>query len=119
MSRQRIRALTLILLVFLIAAPLSSGDKGLWLSFTSTPQQVLDVAAGGPAPDQTLLLYERTGRMTAAPRPERSDAGSSLDNVGTWIPARSGSGWIITDSVQPPALGEPGADRPAPRAPPA
>jgi hypothetical protein len=119
MSRQRIRVLTLVLLGLLIAAPLSFGDKGLWLSFASTPQQVLDVVAGGLAPEQMLLLHERTGRMIVAPRLERSDAVRSLDDGGIWIPARSGSGWVIADSVQPPALGELYAGRPAPRAPPA
>lgn len=41
MSWRRIRTLTLVLLGLLIAAPLRSGDKGLWLSLAPTPVQLL------------------------------------------------------------------------------
>ena len=122
MSWRRIRALTLLLLVLLIASPLSSGDKGLWLSLASTPVQLLEVASDRLPAEHSILLPDgasRTGRVATAARLERADVAKSLGPAGTaWSPG-SGEQWSTVGSAPPHPHGEPFVARPAPRAPPA
>lgn len=122
MSWRRIRALTLVLLVLLIAAPLSSGDKGLWLSLTATPVQLLESASDGLPAEHSILLPDgagRSGRAATVPRPERADVAKSLGPAGAaWLP-RSGERWTVVVSSPPHPHSELFAARPAPRAPPA
>ena len=122
MSWRRTRGLTVLLLVLLIAAPLSSGDKGLWLSLASSPVQHLDVATDRLPAELSSLLPDgasRAGRATAAARPGRADVARSLGPAGVaWSPG-SGERWTILVSVPPDPHGELFAARPAPRPPPA
>src|SRR4051812_19261775 len=66
MSWRRLRSLTLVLLGLLIAAPLGSGDKGLWLSLVATPAQILDLAADRLPAEHSILLPERASRIARA-----------------------------------------------------
>lgn len=121
MSWRRIRALTLLLLVLLIASPLSSGDKGLWLSLAATPVQLLEAATDGLPAEHSILLPDaasRAGRAATAPRPERADVAKSLGPAGVAWTAQSGERWTTVVSAPPHPHGELFAARPAPRAPP-
>ena len=81
MSRRRIRALTLILLGLLIAAPLSSGDKGLWLSLISTPAHILSIGADSVPAEHAIVVPERAGRAArsiVAPGSERASTSGGI-----------------------------------------
>ena len=121
MSWRRVRALTLVFLGLLIASPLSSGDKGLWLSLASTPVQLLEVASDRLPAEHSILLPDGASRAVraATARTERADAAKSLGPAGTaWSPG-SGERWSTVVSAPPHPHGEPSVARPAPRAPPA
>lgn len=121
MSRRRFRALTLVLLLLIVVAPLSSGDKGLWLSFASTPTQVFEIEARDLPAEHAILVPERgsrAGRAQALPRPERVDVARIVGQVGALASLGYGLGWPLPDIAAHHAHGEPSADRPAPRAPP-
>ena len=121
MSWQRLRALTLLLLVLLVASPLSSGDKGLWLSLASTPVQILDVVTDSLPAEHLILLPDGASRAarTAVTRAERADVAKTLGPAGTaWLPG-SGERWTVVVTAPSPPHGELLAARPAPRAPPA
>ena len=122
MSWRRVRALTPLLLALLIVAPLSSGDKGLWLSLASTPVQHLELAADRLPAELSVLLPDaasRTGRVIAAARPDRAELATSLGPAGVAWSLGFGERWTILVSAQPYPHGEVFAARPAPRAPPA
>jgi hypothetical protein len=122
MSRRHLRALTLVLLALLIAAPLSSGDKGLWLSLTSSPVQLFESAAGDLPAEHAVLVPERAsraGRAQALPRGERLDAARILGLGAAVGSFELTAQWALPASSDPYPHGEPSADRPAPRAPPA
>ncbi len=122
MSWRRIRALTFLLIVLLIAAPLSSGDKGLWLSFVATPVRLLEVATDRLPAEHSILLPDgasRAGRAAATSRPERADLAKSIGPAGAAWTAGAGERWAILVSVPPYPHSELLAARPAPRAPPA
>lgn len=55
MSWRGYRLSTLVVLVLLYTAPLSSGDKGLWLSLISMPDQLLRVIPDGTPPEHEIL----------------------------------------------------------------
>lgn len=121
MSWRRVRALTLILLGLLIASPLSSGDKGLWLSLAPTPVQLLEVATRSLPAEHSILLPDGVSRpgRTAAARPERTDEARSLGPAGTVWSLASHGRWTTVVSVPAYPHGELFSSRPAPRAPPA
>jgi len=121
MSWRRTRGLTLLLLALLILAPLSSGDKGLWLSLTSTTVQHLDTATDRLPAELSSLLPDSAGRVRAAvaARPERADVAKRLGPDGRDWSLGFGERWTIPVSVPPYPHGEAFAARPAPRAPPA
>jgi hypothetical protein len=122
MSWRRLRVLTLILLVLLILAPLSSGDKGLWLSLASTPVQHLDVATDRLPAEHSILLPERaarTGRVAAISRTDRADAANGDDPSGPIWSLGADRRWTVAVNAPRYPHGEPFAARPAPRAPPA
>ena len=122
MSWRRLRAPALLLLVLLIVSPLSSGDKGLWLSLAATPVQHLDLATDRLPAEHLILLPDgvsRAGRAAILARPVRADVVRSLGPAGTaWLPS-SGERWTIVVSAPPHPHGELFSARPAPRAPPA
>ena len=122
MSWRRVRALRLVLLGLLIASPLSSGDKGLWLSLAATPVQLLELATDRLPTEHSIVLPDgasRAGRAAATARAERADVARSLGPAGTaWTP-QPGERWTTIVSAPPHPHGELFAARPAPRAPPA
>lgn len=120
MSWRRIRALTLLLLVLLIASPLSSGDKGLWLSLAATPVQLVESVADHLPAEHSVLLPDAANRASrTAARTERADVAKSLGPAGTaWTPP-PGERWTTLTSAVPHPHGELFTARPAPRAPPA
>ena len=120
MSWRRIRALMLLLLMLLIASPLSSGDKGLWLSLAATPLQARDAAPDRLPAEHSILLPDGVSRVgRAAARPERADTEKSLGPAGVaWLPGSDQHRTTVVGAPRYP-LGEPFAARPAPRAPPA
>jgi hypothetical protein len=122
MFRRRARALTLLLAVLLIAAPLSSGDKGLWLSLTSTPVHHLETAPDRLPAELSMLASEAAARIASAStaaRPERIIAPRTLGPAGAAWPPGSGERWTVVVSAPSSSLGDLAAARPAPRAPPA
>jgi hypothetical protein len=56
MSWHRSRLSILVLLALLYTAPLSSGDKGLWLSLAPLPVQLLGAVPSGTPPEHEILL---------------------------------------------------------------
>jgi hypothetical protein len=118
MSWRSIRALTLVLLGLVLAAPLSSGDKGLWLSLTSTPVQHLQTVGRSLPAEHGIVLPDDASRFaatSAAARPERTDTDANLTAA---LSLRSMLRWTVTDAEPAAPDAEPIADRPAPRAPP-
>lgn len=65
MSWQWSRLSTLALLALLYASPLSSGDKGLWLSVTSMPVPMSGAIPEGVPPEHAILLPDRGGLALA------------------------------------------------------
>jgi hypothetical protein len=122
MSRRHLRALTLVLLALLIAAPLSSGDKGLWLSLTASPAQLLETVAGDLPTEHAILVPERAsraGRAQALPRGEHLDTARILGPGAAVWSIGLATQWALPEAPDLYPHGEPFADRPAPRAPPA
>ena len=122
MTWRHARVLTLLLLVLLIAAPLSSGDKGLWLSLAPTPAQHLEAASDRLPAELSILVPDaaaRVARAVAAARPERADTAKTLGLAGALWPTGSGERWTVVVSTPPYPHGEVFAARSAPRAPPA
>src|SRR6266487_4141246 len=78
MSWRHVRALTLVFLGLLLASPLSSGDKGLWLSLAQTPIQHLVMPAQGLPAEHSTVLPEKASRPVVAVRTERVDPSKSL-----------------------------------------
>jgi hypothetical protein len=122
MSRRQFRTLTLALLMLLIAAPLSSGDKGLWLSLAATPTQVFETVAGNLPAEHAILVPERgsrAGRAQLLARAERVDVTRIVGPGGALAAFGQSARWPLPDVPTLHPHGEPSADRPAPRAPPA
>ncbi len=121
MSRRHFRALTLVLLTLLVAAPLSTGDKGLWLSFVSTPTLVFETATRDLPTEHEMLAPDRgvrVGRTQALPRADRIDTARLVGTIGSLASFGQGARWPLPDVPVVHPHGEPFADRPAPRAPP-
>jgi hypothetical protein len=115
---RQIRALTLVLLVLLLASPLSTGDKGLWLGLAATPV-LLDAPATWLPAEHSTLLPDRPGRALTSARVEQTGVGKRLVTPSlTWIPA-VGERWAASDAAPTQALHALFAARPDPRAPPA
>ncbi len=116
-SWRHIRALTLVILGLLLAAPLSSGDKGLWLSLAATPV-LLDTPAGGLPAEHSTLLPDQPGRSLTSLRVEQGGAGKRLATVTAIWASAAGERWPATDAAPTQALHALFAARPDPRAPP-
>lgn len=121
MSWRHVRSLTLVLLVLTIAAPLSSGDKGLWLSLGASPLVYLELASDRLPAEHSILLPERasrTGREEIVARDERLDVATHLFvDVASWSPGTS-ERWTAVFAAPYHRAGEPFAAHPATRAPP-
>jgi hypothetical protein len=119
MSWRHVRALTLVLLGLLLASPLSSGDKGLWLSLASTPIQSFAVPDGHLPAEHSTVLPDQASRPVAVARTERIDPARSLGAAIVAWAVGLGERWPALDVAPSPLPGEPVAAHPAPRAPPA
>jgi hypothetical protein len=73
MSWRCSRLSTLTVLALLYVSPLSSGDKGLWLSVTSMPIQAFGAIPGRMPPEHSILLPDRSGLALDTERIERSE----------------------------------------------
>jgi hypothetical protein len=115
---RHLRALTLVLLVLLLASPLSTGDRGLWLSLTTAPA-LLDAPAAWLPAEHSTLLPDRPGRALTSARVEQTGTGKRLVTPGLIWVASVGDGWSDADAAPAQALHALFAARPDPRAPPA
>jgi hypothetical protein len=122
MSRRQLRVLTVLLLGLLLAAPLSVGDQGLWLSLTSSPAELAEIVVGSAPAESLSLAPDRADPVTqtvSASRPERVEGARTLGPAGAAWSLGPGRRWTVPDTAPLHLQGEPFADRPAPRAPPA
>jgi hypothetical protein len=71
-------SLTLVLLGLVLAAPLSSGDKGLWLSVAPTAVLLADAPVGRLPAEHSTLLQDRQARLAVAGRVESSGSDKGL-----------------------------------------
>ncbi|MCC7367357.1 MAG: hypothetical protein IT306_02980 [Chloroflexi bacterium] len=119
MSWRQLPAITLILLGILLAAPLSSGDKGLWLSVAPTAALLSDAPAGGLPAEHSTILPDASSRSAAVGRTESSGAGRGpdADAVAPRLPA--GERWISSAASRSAEEQQALAAPAAPRAPPA
>ena len=116
------RILTLLLLVLLVASPLSPVDKGLWLNLTSTPAQHLEAAPNHLPAELSIVVPDDGVRIVSASdtaRSERVEAPKTLGLAGAAWPPGSSERWTTVGSPPPFPLGETLASPSAPRAPPA
>lgn len=114
-----ISALTLVLLGLLLAAPLSAGDKGLWLSLHGASETLLRGSTDVATPEHSTLLPNGSGRVHVAARLDLPDPPRSLSAVAaTWLlgPSERWHARTIGPAPVPHPLF---AVRPDPRAPPA
>jgi hypothetical protein len=71
------RLSTLAFLALLYASPLSSGDKGLWLTVTSMPVPLSGAVPGWMPPEHSILLPNRDGTVLARSCFERGETALS------------------------------------------
>ena len=77
MAWRQLPALTLVLLGLMLAAPLSSGDKGLWLSLAPAAVLLADAPVTGLPAEHSTLAPDRQSRPTVAGRIETSGSDKS------------------------------------------
>ena len=119
MSWRWSRLSTLAVLLVLYAAPLSSGDKGLWLSVTSMPAPLFGAIPGGMAAEHTIVLPSRGALSLARIGVERGDPALgtgvvAVDDVTvdpTWTSVGQPPAWTTREATRPAPI--------APRGPPA
>jgi hypothetical protein len=114
--------LTVLLLGLLLLAPLSAGDQGLWLSLTGRPAELVEIVVGSAPAEHLILAPERAepvARGTGETRPVRVAVARTLGPGGSDWSLGLGRRWTVPDTAPLHLRGEPFADRPAPRAPPA
>lgn len=119
MSWQWSRLSILVFLALLYTSPLSSGDKGLWLSVTAMPVQPFGAMSGEMLPEHLILLPDRSRVAPATAHVEHSEPalGSGLLAAnGTTAQQRSEQ---VGDTSPWDPLGEIRASPTAPRGPPA
>lgn len=118
MSWRLVRALTLMFLGLLIASPLSSGDKGLWLSLGGAHVQLHRATASRLPAEHTTVVPDAVARPSASRHVERTDASRSLCpscSSGLVPPAER---WTIATATRFPAHKKTLVEPRAPRAPP-
>ena len=118
MAWRQLPALSLVLLGLMLAAPLSSGDKGLWLSLAPTAMLADAPAAGLPA-EHSTLAPDRQSRPTVAGRIETSGSNKQLDAGVEPVGLTLGERWTRLQDAPAASLLPPLAALAAPRAPPA
>ena len=113
------RLSTLVVLTLLYAAPLSSGDKGLWLSVASMPVPLFGAIPGDVPPEHSILLTDRGALSLARVGVERSEPAlgpglSAVDDAtvdATWTSVTHPPTWSTASENCPAPV--------APRGPPA
>ena len=109
MSRHGSRLSILIFLVLLYASPLSSGDKGLWLSVAAMPVPLFGTFHGAMPAEHSILLPSRGGQGLARACSVRSEAapgpGLLTDDqtpiAPTWTTVSHASAWSDLDPSCP------------------
>ena len=100
MSSRRSRLFTVVLLGLLIAAPLSSGDKGLWLSIASTPIPLLEAPIRQLPAEHSTLLPDRSGLALAPARVDRTESAKSVALLHIVGAANLRPGWAQADPIR-------------------
>ena len=119
MSWRQLPALTLVLLGLLLAAPLSSGDKGLWLSLAPAAILLSDAPAAGLPAEHSTLLPDRPARPAVAHRTETGGTDRALGADAHPAGLSVGERWVATLDAPAVATLQPIAALAGPRAPPA
>jgi hypothetical protein len=101
MSASPSRLLILVLLVILVAAPLSSGDKGLWLAFTSGSSRLVTASVNQLNAEHSTLLPKHVGVSLATARGERADPTKGIATLVVSDGAQLAIRWVPTDRVGP------------------
>ena len=116
---RQLPALTLVLLGLMLAAPLSSGDKGLWLSFAPTAVLLADAPATGLPAEHSTLAPDRQSRSAVAGRAETGGFDKNLGVDASPAGLTLGERWQPALDRLASSLLQPIAALAAPRAPPA
>jgi hypothetical protein len=118
----KVPSLTIVLLGLLLVAPLSPGDRGLRLSLGSTAPHLVEIESKGLPAVADSVVRERAGgaaRVVIAPGSQRAEVASGHGTVAADGSLGSAEHWTIPDAAPSHLHGEPFADHPAPRTPPA
>ena len=119
MSWRWSRLSMLTFLVLLYAAPLSTGDKGLWLSVAGLPVQALGAAAERLPAEHSSLVPEYGPRALSSARAERDDQSLGPSPVAVALPGAASPSRYV-DPARPQTTLEGTSSAPAaPRGPPA
>lgn len=119
MSWRQLPLLTLVLLGLMLAAPLSSGDKGLWLSLAPSAALLSAAPAVGLPAEHSTLAPDRQGRPVVAGRTETNGSDKQLDAGAAPTGHSLGERWTSLQDPPGAALLQPITAFAAPRAPPA
>lgn len=119
MRWRTISTLTLVLLGLLLAAPITAGDKGLWLSLHGASDALLRSALGSVDPEHSALLPDRSSRVLAAARLDRPDPARTLSTPAASLLPGPSEGWGTIGNAPAPAPRLHMAAQADPRAPPA
>lgn len=101
MSASPSRLLVLLLLSILIAAPLSAGDKGIWLSLTSASTRLLHVPANRFGVEHSTLVPKHFSVAVAAVRGERADSTKGIAALTVLAAGSPAMRWTTADRVEP------------------
>jgi hypothetical protein len=109
MSRHGSRLSILVFLVLLYASPLSSGDKGLWLSVAAIPVPLFGTFHGAMPAEHSILLPSRSGLGLARVCIERGEAApgpgllvaDETTIAPTWTTVSHPSAWTTLESICP------------------
>ena len=119
MAWRQLPALTLVLLGLMLAAPLSAGDKGLWLSLAPAAVLLADAPVTGLPAEHSTLAPDRQSRPAVAGRIETNAFDKSLGVDTRPAGLALSERWTRLPDRPVFALLQPIAALPAPRAPPA
>ena len=119
MARHWPRLPILVFLVLLYASPLSSGDKGLWLSVAAMPVPLFGTFHGAMPAEHSIVLPSHGGLGLARVCTERNDMAPGPGLLATvetaidptWTTVSHTSAWNALDAICPAPS--------APRGPPA
>jgi hypothetical protein len=113
------RLATLVILGLLYTSPLSSGDKGLWLSVTSMPVQVLAAAPDRMPAEHSILLPNGGGPGLAMACVELGEPAPALAPLASDDPTSSDTWRGVGQAASSTKLREICPSLSAPRGPPA